>query len=270
MQRRNNLDLQSQPVKITLLIMLAFSLAFLSGCSSLKKFTSRDTLFSSSSPMGLETPESLAMDGLEKFNHGNYHAALKIFEDLKSRFPFSPHGMLAELKAADCQYYLDNFDEALVLYEEFWERHPTNEAIPYVIFQIGLSHYKQIDTIDRDSSGAENSVQAFSRLLRAFPGSPYTTEAEARIKAAKNFLANHEYYVTTFYVRTKSYDQAEVRLNYLLKNYPDTDVAPQARNLLAAIKNGNPPKTSWFDWVPDLELPDWRIFSAFKKKDSKK
>lgn len=247
-------------------IMLAFMLIMQTGCASWNKLFSGDSLFGSSYD-NTDTPESLAMDGLEKFNHGEYDKALKIFDDLKGRFPFSKYSMLAELKSADSHYYLENYPEALVLYREFEEMHPTNEALPYVIFQKGLCYYKQIGTIDRDTSVAIEAIQAFSFLLRSYPNSPYEVEARARVMAANNFLANHEFYVANFYVQTKSYDQAQVRLNYLLNNFPDTNVAPRAHTLLQAIKEGKPPQPSWLDWLPSLPLPDWRIFTVFQKEN---
>jgi len=244
-----------------LLLVLALILALQSGCTvpdSIFGFWGKDK------GLGMEGPEGLVMKGLDEFNHGKYNKALKIFEDVKNRFPFSSHSLLAELKAADSQYYLKEYPEALLLYEEYEERHPTNEAIPYIIFQIGMCYYRQIDTIDRDTTGAAKAVQAFTRLLRTFPDTPYTVEARARVQAAQNFLANHEFYVATFYLRTKSYKEAEARLDELVALYPETEIAPKAEQLVADLRAGNPPRSSWTSWIPDLSLPDWRFFTGLR------
>lgn len=241
----------------SIFLAVLLSLLVLAGCASTKRLFS----FMESTPQAAESAESLAQQGLDKFKHGNYSSALEIFEKLKSTYPFSNYSLLAELKAADAQYYMDNYDEALMLYEEFEDRHPTNEAIPFVLFQMAMCSYQTIDTIDRDTSGATSAVQGFGRLLSTFPDSPYTEEARARTMAATNFLANHEYYVATFYVRTESYQEAEARLEYILSQYPLTTVAPKANDLLAALKSGNPPKRPWMSWLPDLSLPDWQLFS---------
>lgn len=211
-----------------------------------------------------DTPESLAMEAMEDFKKGDYHEALEVFEDIKDRFPFSDVAPLAELKAADCNYFMDKYTEALVLYGEFESNHPTNEAIPYVLFQIGMSYYQQINTIDRDPGSAINAIQAFSRLQRSFPQSPYREEVDARIMAARDFLAQHELYVATFYIRSDEIKQAEGRLGYLLANYPETSVAPQARELLEKLQSGAFPDKTWKRFVPKVSLPDWRSFkSAF-------
>ncbi len=244
--------------KITLSCLLLVSmLTLFSGCATMDKLLS----FAVPSKNTPETAQSLAQYGLDDFSRGKYSKALKKFNTLKNNYPFSEYSLLAELKSADCEYYMNNFPEALALYEEFEERHPTNEAVPYVMYQISMSHYRQLDTIDRDTSKANDSVQAFTRLLRSFPVSPYTQEAQAKIKAARNFLANHEYYVGSFYVRTKSYKEAESRLEYILTQYPDSEIAPEADKLLADLKAGNPPKLSLGSWLPELSMPDWRFYT---------
>ena len=210
--------------------------------------------------------EQLIMKGMDEFNVGKYFLAIEYFNEILDRYPFSPQAPLAELKAADSNYYMERYEEALVGYNDFEERHPTNEAIAYVMYQKGMCHYKRIGRIDRDISGAVNSIQAFQELLRAYPVSPYTDEAKARIKAATEFLVNHEYSVVEFYLRTGKYGPAAVRLRYILAMYPDSAVAPDARELLDRIEAGNPPKSGIGSWFKDLSLPDWMSFSNFESE----
>jgi outer membrane protein assembly factor BamD len=205
--------------------------------------------------------EQLIMKGMDEFNVGKYYLALDYFNEILDRYPFSQQAPLAELKAADSNYYMERYLEALALYKEFEERHPTNEAIPYVMYQKAMCSYQRIDTIDRDVSGAIESIQAFQELLRAYPDSPYSDEARARIKAANEFLVNHEFYVVQFYLRTEKYSEAETRLKYLLAMYPDARIAPRAQELLDLIQAGNPPTSGIGKWFEGLALPDWADFT---------
>ena len=234
------------------LILLA-----LSGCSGkLPAF-----LDFRSDKVDLEVPaQTLAAQGMDDYNVGKYFTALEYFEEILDRYPFSQEAILAELKAADCNYFMDRYQEALMLYNEFEERHPTNEAIPYVMFQKGMSQYKRIDRVDRDTEGAVEAIKYFNQLLRAFPDSPYNEEAKARIRAANEFLANHEYFVVEFYVRTQKYDQAETRLKYLIAMYPDAAITGKAEELLARIEAGDPPRSALTSWFPKVSLPDWSKF----------
>ncbi len=205
---------------------------------------------------------NLASKGMDEYSQGNYYKARKHFDEILDYYPFSPEAMLAELKGADSNYFMGYYQEALMLYHQFEERHPTNEAIPYVMYQIAMCHYQQIDRIDRDTSGAEKAIKSFSILLRAFPNSPYTTEANARIRAAKEFLVNHEYFVVEFYLRTEKYSEAQARLGYLVSTYPDATIAPKARELLAQLEAGKTPGFHLSSWVKDTLLPDWKLFTG--------
>ena len=238
-----------------LFLLAVLSAVMLAGCSKGNLFSSLG--FRASSP---DTVEMLATRGLEHFNQGKYFKAQKSFEALLNQYPFSEYSLLAELKTADCSFYLKNYEEALLQYKTFEERHPTNEAMPYVMLQTAMSHYNQIDTVDRETSHATDAIYAFSRLLRAFPDSPYTEEAETRIRAARNFLATHEYYVATFYERTYAYEESKARLEFLLQQYPETTIAPKAQDLLRALQNDNPPGRSLFGWLPK-SFPDWEDFT---------
>ncbi len=243
------------------LIFILLLLLGVSGCGDLHdtfNFTSIDEEGNEISGTDLNLPaKGLLQKGMDDYNVGKYFTAIEFFEDILNRFPFSPEATLAELKAADCSFLLERYKEALVLYEEFENRHPTNESIPYVIFQKGMCNYKQIDRIDRDSVGAIKSIELFKQLLKVYPESPYTGEAKARIITATEFLANHEYFVSEYYVRTEKYDQATVRLKYLLAMYPESAIAIKAKELLARIEAGNPPRSRLTAWFPKLSLPGW-------------
>ncbi len=254
-------------------LITALLLLFLfSGCADLKKtfnFTSIDEEGNEVVEGDLNLPaKDLLAQGMDDYNVGKYYTAIEFFNDIINRFPFSPEATLAELKAADCSYYLERYVEALLLYEEFENRHPTNESIPYVMYQKAMCNYKEIDRVDRDTAGAIKSIELFNQLIKAYPESPYTNEAKARIKTATEFLANHEYFVVEYYVRTEKYDQAIVRLKYLLVMYPESDIAAKAKPLLARIEAGDPPRSRLASWFPKLSLPSWSLMGGSDKEDS--
>ncbi len=230
----------------------------LSGCATMKSW------FSGGEEIQIPA-EILASKGMDAYNRGNYSKAAKHFNEILEKYPFSPQAMLAELKGADCNYFMGNYAEALVLYQRFEEQHPTNEAIPYVMYQIAMCSYQQIDTIDRDTSGATKAIRDFTKLIKAYPDSAYTDEAKARIKAANEFLVNHEYLVVEFYLRTGRVLDAKTRLNYLINTYPEASITPKAKKLLAKIEGGENLGFNLSSWFSGLtKLPDWHIFSSEK------
>lgn len=207
---------------LTRILSAFFILFLLASCASLKN---KDEI----------PAEELAKKGLDQYNHGRYYLAVETFNTIKERFPFSRFSLLAELKTADCQFYMKEYPEALNLYKKFEQDHPTNEAIPYVLFQIGRSHYRTLSSIDRETTGAKEAIKIFERLVRDYPRSSYVEEANVLIRRSKNFLADHELYVANFYFRTKEYDQARGRAEYLISGYPDSPAAIKAKELINKI-----------------------------------
>lgn len=230
-----------------LLPILIFTLA---GCA-------KETLNDGVPEHSKRPAREILMSAMKNFNTGLYKTALKDFEEIMDIYPFSEEALLAELKAADSHYYLGEYPEAKVYYQQFEEQHPTNQAIPYVMFQTGMCDIKQTDRIDRNVTSAKDAIHSFSRLLRAFPDSPYTKEAKARKKSAREFLANHEFYVAVFYTKSKRYKEALHRLKYLLTMYPECGIVDKAQQLRERIQAGNPPRLGIDRWLPDLKMPDY-------------
>ena len=237
--------------KRLLLILLLLTATSLSGCSTFKGIFSSFSFGETEDPKSLP-PETLIVQGMDAYNLGNYSEAIKSFKTILDEHPFSSQAMLAELKTADAHYYDKKYPEAKALYKVFEEHHPTNEATPYVMFQIGMCDFSRTDRIDRDVSGPQDAIKSFNRLLHAYPQSPYAKEAKARIKDAKDFLVNHEYLVAVFYVRTNHYEEAKHRLKYLLAMYPDSSMAPQAKTLLEQLQAGKPPAWGMRKWLPEF------------------
>ncbi|HSL62179.1 MAG TPA: outer membrane protein assembly factor BamD [Desulfotignum sp.] len=204
--------------KLVLLLCLAF---LVSGCA----------LFEGSRRME-KTAEQLAAEGSSAFNRGKYRDAVKAYTDLKDWYPFSRYAILAELKIADAHFNLKEYDLAIAAYEQFERMHPRNEAIPYVINQIGMSWYNQMDTVDRDVTPAKNAMAQFRRLLEQFPDDSYAKKAPELITDCIDKIAGHELYVAEFYLKTGQYLAALKRFEYIVEFYPGTRQSETALNLI--------------------------------------
>ena len=181
--------------------------------------------------------QELASDGMDYFEERNYRKAIESFEKLKDWYPFSKYAILAELKIADAHFKLEEYEDSIFAYEAFESLHPRNEAVPYVIYQIGLCYFNQIDTIDRDQTTAKKALDTFRRLKKQFPNSPYTRNTGSRIKKCLKSLAGHEFYVGLFYFKSKHYNAALSRFKSVLSNYPDVGVHKKALEYMALCES---------------------------------
>ncbi|MGB5985150.1 MAG: outer membrane protein assembly factor BamD [Desulfobacterales bacterium] len=181
---------------------------------------------------GEKSAQELAADGVEAFERGKYRDALESFQQLKDWYPFSKFAILADLKIADSHYYLEEYLDAVFAYEEFENLHPRNEAIPYVIYQIGRCYFEQIDSIDRDQANTRKALESFSRLRQRFPENEYALRAQEHITECLKQLAGHDLYVGRFYFKQERYRAAKVRLERVINEYPDLGYNEEARELL--------------------------------------
>jgi outer membrane protein assembly factor BamD len=169
----------------------------------------------------VESAEELAEKGMESFEEEDYSDALKAFNTLKERYPYSRYAILAELKVADAHFYREEYPEAIGAYEDFVQLHPKNEAIPYVKYQIGVCYYEQMLSIDRDQTPTRLAILSFERLLKEHYDSAYASEATKKINDCRKLLAEHELYVGRFYYKSKHYSAALGRFEGVLTGYMD-------------------------------------------------
>lgn len=209
-----------------------FILLVCSGCNALKKTWNAITgkEFSASA-------QQLAWDGMEAYEDGDYKDAIEYFQQLKDRFPFSKYVILAELKIADSHYHIKNYDEAIFAYEEFEKLHPRNEAIPYVIYQIGRCYFDQIDTIDRDQTPAIKAYETFQRLDKQFPNDKYARSGAEHITTCVKSIAGNEYYIGVFYYKSKHYKAALHRFMAVISDFPDVGYHQKALEYIAECEN---------------------------------
>ena len=166
-------------------------------------------------------PEVLYKQALAGFNKKDYSGALKKFEELKSSFPDSPpYTHWAELKVGDCHFLKEDYVEAIAAYEEFKKTHPSHEEIPYVQFQIGMSYFNQIRTLDRDQTSTKKALSSFEYLVANYPPGLFTVKAKEKIGVCKKMLADHEFYIGVFYYRQEKYRAAASRFEGLLEKFP--------------------------------------------------
>ena len=206
-----------------IIALILISLFVFSGCAWFKSKEEKTAL-------------ELAEDGMSQFNNEDYQDSIESFEKLRDWYPFSKYVILAELKIADAYYHIENYEEAVAAYESFESLHPRNEAIPYVIFQIGLCYFERIDTIDRDQTNAKNALDTFNRLKKQFPEDVYAHRAEWHIKKCIKSIAGHEFYVGLFYFKSKHYKAALSRFKSILTDYPDVGVHQKALQYLNSCK----------------------------------
>ena len=166
--------------------------------------------------------------GQEELNAKHYPDAVKFFEFVKTKYPFSKFAALSELRLADLKFQQERWPEAAEDYQRFAQLHPTHEDVDYADFRIGLSRYKDAPTdfflfppsYEKDQKAINLAGKAFRDFLAKHPDSKYVPEAKRLLAEVDGRLADHEWYVAEFYLKRDLWAGAAGRLEGLVKSYP--------------------------------------------------
>ena len=143
---------------------------------------------------------------------------------------YDPHVIM---KRAEAFFEKEDYAEAAVEYQHFLDLHRSHMLAPYAQYRLGLSHFKQVTTRDRDPEHVRQYIEAMQKLLKDYPGSVYELDATAKIKEGRMHTAEYELYVGQHYYRQTAYLAALHRFERVITLYPDSDITAEALYHLA-------------------------------------
>ena len=209
--------------------ILHFAFIFLlAGCSSIPLPSLPSLPWSGPAVQPNPTAEALFKEGMTFLNEKRYLRAIDRFLMVKAEFPFSPQLLEAELKLAEAYYLNKQYPEAITAFREFQAMHPNNEHVPFVVYHLGLAHFDQFTSIDRDQKVTEIAKGYFETVIRNHPNSPYARPAREKLAQCLEHLAEHEFGIASFYLREEKYPAARDRFEGIVRNYRGTQTAVKA------------------------------------------
>jgi outer membrane protein assembly factor BamD len=168
--------------------------------------------------------------------------AIKYFTFVKSKFPFSRYATLAEVGMADAFFAQEKFVEAIDAYKLFIKFHPTHRFVTdgYASHKICRAYMEQIPsdwflvppTHEKDQGATKDAMRELQSFLRTFKKSKYRTKVQEIYRKCIRKLADHELYVARFYLERDKPKATILRLETLLKHYPDAGVDPDVMLML--------------------------------------
>ncbi len=168
---------------------------FLAGCSGSKEEVPDNP------------PNEIYATAQQKLQDGNWRQAITQLEALDNRYPFGPYSQQVQLDLIYAYYKNADLPLAQAAIDRFIRLNPTHPNIDYVMYMRGLTNmalddsalqgFFGVDRSDRDPQHARAAFSDFSKLVRGYPNSQYTTDATKRLVFLKDRLAKYEYSVKT-------------------------------------------------------------------------
>lgn len=235
-------------------IGILFLLGMLNGCGIIDFFYL---------PPPEDTAQELFEAGNDSMREKDYVAASGYYTKLKDNFPFSPYAVEAELSLADCYFLDEEWELAVEAYKEFETLHPRHEAIPYVLFNIGMANLNSYPSIDRPATPVEEAYSYFSRLRESYPTTEYATVAAEKMQECRKLMAEHELFYADFYYRMDRYASALARYQVIIRDYADvpeihSHAVTKAKAAFVKDREQRAENTrlkregswrEWFDWL---------------------
>ena len=172
--------------------------------------------------------DTLYAKGISSYENGLYEEAEVSFKSITDEYPLSPQAVEAELMLGDTYYVSERYDEASASYTAFQAFHPGHPKAAYALFQKGMSHFKEVLSVDRDQTKTKKALFAFEDLVKFYPESPYAEKSKEVVSFLRTRLAGSEMYVGRFYYKTKNYKGALRRFSIVIKDYRDTNAVDEA------------------------------------------
>jgi outer membrane protein assembly factor BamD len=172
------------------------------------------------------------------FTAARWPEAVKYFELVKNKFPYSKYAVLSELRLADSHFAREKWLEAADAYRIFVRFHPRHEQVAYATFRVAVSHARAIENNiswlpfiearEKDQAAAKDTIRACDEFLTRFPDDQNAKEAKRLRSEARGRLAEVDLYAAAFYAERGKWQGALWRYQKVGDDYADTAQAAWA------------------------------------------
>lgn len=181
----------------------------------------------------------------DELSSNNWQAAIKLFEQLESKYPFGRFAQQAQLETAYAYYKDNETAQCITALERFLKQHPNHANVDYALYLKGLANFKEDlgplarivsqDLADRDPKAARESFEVFKELVTRFPESRYSSDARQRMAYLVDAIARHEIHVAQYYLRRGAFLAAVNRAQDVIVRFPN---APTRKEALEVMVEG--------------------------------
>jgi outer membrane protein assembly factor BamD len=213
----------------------ALGLAVLAGgCATLQE--TFGAAFSEEGVLYKPTARANFEAGEEALGSKDWEDAVKFFEHVKTKFPYSKYAVLASLRIADAQFGDEKYLEAIDAYRTFVKLHPKHEQVPYATFKVAECYAERMPeewfflppVEEKDLTPVLDAQAALQDFVARYPEDTHAARAKELLAEAQRRLVEHELYAADFYRRQGHWRAVAWRALTAAERFPDSPAAPRA------------------------------------------
>jgi outer membrane protein assembly factor BamD len=206
---------------------LALVVAFMAGCAS-----SNDA----QKALNPDPPGQMYAEADRLLQKGSWTAAAQRFEDLDRDHPYAPEARRSLVMSAYAYYKAGKFPEAIANARRYTTMHPGTKEAALAHHIIASANFDEIRDPARDQTATRKALAELKTLKQRYPESPYSKQAENRIRIAEDVLAASEMNVGRYYLKRSNHVAAINRFKIVVAEFQTTAHVEEA---LYRIVEGN-------------------------------
>jgi len=188
------------------------------------------------------SPEILYKKAKQAVNGQDFGNAIKMYEALTARYPFTDQARQARLDLIYCYYRSGEKESAIDAADTFIRENPTHPRLDYAWYIKGLVDFERsaniiertfrVDLAERPPATARKSFASFRTVVEQYPKSEYAHDSLKRMIFLRNRLGQYEVHVARYYFKRGAYVAAAQRAKSAIEQY---DGAPTTREALEIL-----------------------------------
>ena len=174
-------------------------------------------------------------EGMVSLESGDVLYAAKKFNEAEVLFPQSDWAPKSALMAAYSYYTQDYYGDAIAELERFKKVYPKHKNIDYANYLLAICFYEQIVDEKKDLNSIIKAKENFNFLIKNYPNTEYSVDAEYKIDLINDTLASKEMYIGRYYFDKKKWIPAINRFRTVVDDYDTTIYVEEALHRLVEV-----------------------------------
>ena len=179
--------------------------------------------------------EEAYLEGLEALEGGDVLYAAQKFNEAEMLFPQSQWAPKSALMAAYSYYIQDYYSDAIAELERFIKIYNNYYNLDYAHYLLAICYFEQIVDEKKDLQSITKSKEYFEIIIRDFPNTEYSSDAEFKLDLIDDILASKEMYLGRYYLDKKKWIAAINRFRTVVDDFDTTMSTEEALYRLVEV-----------------------------------
>ena len=176
--------------------------------------------------------------GQTALNKHHFDTAVSAYETQEAKYPYGPYAHQEQLNIIYAYYRNGDYPSAQAAAQRYIHLNPQGRYVDYAYYMKAMSvfardrglleNYFPIDPALHNLAPSIEAFDDFSRVVREYPQSPYTTDARLHMVYIRNAIARNNFKVAKYYYSRHAYIAALNRARTVVFEFQGAPTVPDA------------------------------------------